>query len=291
MKVFFKVLVAIQLCVFLSLISNAQDTTLVRIETKDGNEYLGTIVSENDQTIVLKTETLGEIFIQKMNIKHREVINAKQIVKGQVWFENPQSTRYFWAPNGYGLKKGEGYYQNIYVFWNQFSVGITDNFSLGGGILPLLLLGGGPTPIFITPKVTIPISKDKWNLGAGALIGTVLGEDFGSFGIVYGLSTFGSPDRNLTIGLGYGFFDGEWAERPLINVSGMIRASKRMYFLTENYYINAGGEGGAVLGIGGRWLIKRASIDAIIAIPVGSGFDTTILFPLIGFVLPFGNSK
>ena len=95
------------------------DTLLVRIETSDGNEYTGTIVSENEQTIILKTNTLGEISIPKTMIRHLEEIGSEQIVKGEIWFENPQATRYFWAPNGYGLKKREGYYQNIYVFYKQ----------------------------------------------------------------------------------------------------------------------------------------------------------------------------
>ncbi|HNZ85615.1 MAG TPA: hypothetical protein PKN90_04720, partial [Paludibacteraceae bacterium] len=32
------------------------------------------------------------------------------------------------------LKKGEGYYQNTMLLLNSFNVGITDYFSIGGGI-------------------------------------------------------------------------------------------------------------------------------------------------------------
>ncbi|HPF51194.1 MAG TPA: hypothetical protein PK335_06440 [Draconibacterium sp.] len=288
MKTSFFILLTLFLLITSQLWAQVSDPLLVRIETSDGNEYIGTIVREDEQILVLKTETLGEITVQKASIKNREVIRKEQIREGEVWFENPQSTRYFWAPNAYGLKKGEGYYQNIYVFWNQFTFGLSDNFSLGGGVIPLFLLGGGPTPIFLTGKVSVPLAENKVNLGAGALVGAVVGEDAGSFGIVYGVSTFGDPDKNFSLGLGYAFAGGEWASSPLINLSGMVRASKRMYFLTENYYVHADGEGGGIIGLGGRWLIKKASLDFIFIIPFGADMDTFIAFPAIGFVIPIG---
>lgn len=270
-----------------NLIAQTTDSTLVRIETNDGNEFIGTVAKEDAAQVVLKTTNLGEISIQKSSIKAREVIRKEQIKAGEVWFENPQATRYFWAPNGYGLKKGEGYYQNIYVFWNQFTIGVSDNISLGAGVIPLFLLGGGPTPIFGTFKVSLPLVENKVNLGGGALVGAVLGESEATFGIVYGVSTFGNPDKNLTLGLGYAFAAGEWASSPLINLSGMVRASKRMYLLTENYYVHGGGAGGGIIGLGGRWLIRKASLDFMLGIPYGTDMDVLIAFPAIGFVIPF----
>ena len=267
-----------------------QDTSIIRVETNDGNWFMGEIVGEDSLKLVLKTEKLGEISISKNDIKFREKVNVQQIKDGKLWFDNPQATRYFWAPNGYGLKKGEGYYQNIYVLWNQFAYGVTDNFSIGGGVIPLFLFSAGITPVFITPKFSIPIQKDKINIGGGALIGTVLGESGTSFGIVYGLTTFGTRDNNVSLSLGYGFAGEEWAQSPLINISGMFRLSSRFYFLTENYFINIGGEGIGEIGLGGRWIINKAALDFIFAIPVVPDMGTFIAIPLIGFTIPFGNN-
>jgi len=286
-----KFTVLILFFVFISAFVEAQvaDSSLVQIETLDGNEFLGTIVKEDALIIVLKTANLGEITIQKKDIKSRIQVLPRQIKEGKLWFANPQSTRYFWAPNGYGLKKGEGYYQNIYVMWNQFAVGVTDNFSLGGGIIPIFLFGGGPTPFFITSKFSIPIEKDKINLGAGALLGTVIGGDTGGYGMLFGMSTFGSPDSNLSVGLGYGFADGDWANSPLINVSGLVRFSRRGYFISENYFLNTDGEVKGVLGLGGRWIIKKAALDFIFFSPLG--VDSFVIVPGIGFTIPFGNKS
>ena len=208
------------------------DTTLVNIETVDGNEFIGQIVNEDSLKIVLKTEKLGEISIFRSDIKRQKIVEVQQIKDGKYWFPNPQSTRYFWSPNGYGLKQGEGYYQNIWVLWNQFAYGLSDNFSIGGGIIPLFLFGGAPTPVFLTTKFSIPVVENKFNLGLGAIAGTVLGEEETGFGILYGLSTFGTPDNNVTVGMGYGFAGGEWAKSTMINVNGMFRVSSRGYFIT-----------------------------------------------------------
>ncbi|MCF6357069.1 MAG: hypothetical protein L3J54_04615 [Draconibacterium sp.] len=263
---------------------------LVSVETDDGNEFLGEIIKEDTVLIVLKTRTLGEITIYKSDIKTRKKVEVQQIKDGKFWFDNPQSTRYFWSPNGYGLKKGEGYYQNIWVLWNQVSYGLTDNFSVGGGVIPLFLFGGGPTPIFGTAKFSVPIVKNKVSIGGGAIAGTVLGEQETGFGILYGLSTFGTPDNNISLGLGYGFASGGWTTSPLLNVNAMFRITRRGYFITENYYINIDGERAIFLSLGGRWIIKKAALDYGLILPIieDAGF---IGIPWLGFTIPFGNTN
>ncbi len=267
----------------------SSDSIMVQIETNDGNKFFGNIAHEDDEKLTLKVEGLGDITILKSNIRSRNVIESSRIVDGKVWFNNPQSTRYFWSPNGYGLKQGEGYYQNIWVMWNQFAYGLTDHFSIGGGIIPLFLFGGAPTPVFFTPKFSIPVEKNKLNLGAGALIGTVLGESDTGFGIVYGISTFGSPDQNISLGLGYGFAGGEWASSPMLNLGAMFRLSPSWYFISENYYIGFEGGSGGVISAGARWIIKKAALDFGLFSPVGSDIGEFIALPWLGFTIPFGN--
>lgn len=266
------------------------ETALVRIETNDGNEYTGKIVRQDSARIFLATESLGEIAIRKSNIKSQEKLRIEQIKDGEIWFANPQATRYFWSPNGYGLNKGEGYYQNIWVMWNQFAYGLTDNLSIGGAVVPLFLFGGAPTPVFGTAKISFPIEKEKINLAAGVIAGTVLGESETGFGILYGLSTFGSRDNNLSFGLGYGFGGGEWASAPIINLNGMFRLASRWYFLTENYYINIDEENFAMVSLGARWIIKKAALDFGFVIPVAedAGF---IGIPWLGMTIPFGKTN
>lgn len=262
---------------------------LVSIETVDGNEFLGEIVTQNSESIVLKTQKFGNVTIRKSDIKKNEPVKVQQIKNGKYWFPNPQSTRYFWSPNGYGLKKGEGYYQNIWVIWNQFSYGLTDNLSIGGGVIPVFLFGG-PTPVFATVKFSIPVVKEKFNIAGGAIGGLVVGESDAGLGILYGLATYGSPDANVTIGMGYGFAGGEWSQSPMINFNGMFRVSSRGYFITENYVISGGGETIVLFSFGGRSIIKKAALDYGLILPATSD-GVPFAAPWLGFTIPFGKTN
>ena len=122
-------------------------TTVFRVETIDGNIYTGVITEEDQQYITISTEKLGIIRISKSDVKSSTLLTGVRKEAGEYWLPNPQSTRYFWAPNGYGLNKGEAYYQNIWIFYNQFSWGITNNFSMSAGTIPLFLFAGTSTPI------------------------------------------------------------------------------------------------------------------------------------------------
>jgi hypothetical protein len=266
-------------------------SAVFRIETVDGNIFIGSIVSDHPDTIILKTTSLGEIRIPKNTIISRTVLKKVINVDGKIWLPNPQSSRYFWAPNGYGLDKGTSYYQNIWILYNQFSVGFTDNFSVGAGIMPLFLFAGTSTPFWIVPKFSIPVAKDKFNIGAGAFLGTILGEDSGIFGLLYGTTTFGSRDKNVSFGLAYGFAQDDWLKIPVINFSTMIRVSPKSYFLTENYVITAEGEAVVLLSFGGRSIIRNIGLDYSLWIPFGADMDTFVAIPFLGITVPLGKNK
>jgi hypothetical protein len=267
------------------------DTTRIyRVITSDGNEFLGKIMSESATEIRLKTDKLGEIVLKKADMKNISVVNQNQMKNGIYWQENTQSSRYFFAPNGYGLKENEGYYQNVWVWYNQASFGITDNFSMGVGIIPLFMFAGTATPVWVIPKFSFPLVKDKFNLGVGAIVGTILGETTDAAGLVFGTTTFGSRDHNLSLGLGYGFIGKNWANTPLFDISGMTRISPKTYLLSENYFIVVNNEGFGMLSFGARSLIKRVGLDYGAFIPFGSGLNELIAIPWLGVTIPFGKN-
>lgn len=279
---------------FLSQNLIAQGDSIVEelwvIETRDGNEFAGEILSSGEEAILLRTSTYGDIRIPLGQIRSKTLLQPENIVEGEYWFSNPHATRYFFGTNGYGLKQGEGYYQNTWILFNQVNYGFTNYFSMGAGIVPLFLFAGSPTPVFITPKVTLPLVKEKFNLGLGGLFTTVLGEGF-SFGLTYGTLSIGSRDHNLAIGAGWTFSnEGGLAERPTIMLSGMTRIGKKGYLLTENYYLGFGG--GSSIGIisfGGRSVQKRLAVDYGLILPVGADIGSFIAIPWLGITIPFGN--
>jgi len=280
-------LVALTVLPLLSDAQNKQDSIKTRIETLDGNEYIGIIQEKTADKIRLKTEKLGEISILTSDIKKISEITQSIAKDGTYWLDNPQATRYFWTPNGYNLKSGEGYYQNVWILFNQAVYGFTDHFSAGVGIVPLFLFAGESTPAWITAKFSLPVAENKFNLGAGALAGTVIGEENAGFGILYGISTIGSKDKNLNIGLGWAFAGGEMARNPTVNISAMIRTGAKGYFISENYIIGMTDEFVMMMMIGGRRIIKRTGLDFGAVIPISSEMDEFFIAPWLGFTIPF----
>ncbi|MFN8207499.1 MAG: hypothetical protein U0T82_08840 [Bacteroidales bacterium] len=259
---------------------------LFLIETSDGNEYVGKVLSDDWTVIRFETENIGIITIRRLDIKKMRELKREQMIHGSVWYENIQSTRYYWAPNGYGLKKGEAYYQNLWIFYNQAGYGFSDYFSVGAGVVPLFLFAGAPTPIWVTPKFSIPVVKDKVNLGAGVLAAIVMGEESTSFGIGYGVSTFGSRDKNFSLGFGYGYADGHWAKSPVVMAGTMIRTGKKGYFMSENYFIRVDNETIVALMFGGRTLIRKVAVDYGLVTPFATDLEEFIAIPWLGITIP-----
>jgi len=268
-----------------NLVAQNQDT--YRIETREGNIFTGTLVSEDDETVILRVEGVGDITILRTNIRNMILIDQSRMRDGVYWHENPQATRYFFAPNAIGLGKGKGYYQNTWIFFNNVNYGISDNFSLGGGIVPMFLFGVSATPVWILPKVTIPVSADKFHLGAGAMLGGVIGADAELLGLFYGVGTLGDRDKNLTVGIGYGYAGSEVSSTPVINVSGMVRTSRRLYLLSENYFIPAADFTG-IISFGARWTAENFAVDFGLFRPLEDA-GGIIGIPWLGVTIPFGN--
>lgn len=268
-------------------------TTVWIMETTDGNEFTGTIIQKDSTGVILLTSIYGELHVAHGNIKKLIRVKSDRLVEGEYWFGNPHATRYFFGPNVYGLRKGEGYYQNTWILLNQLNYGITDHLQIGGGVLPLFLFAGSPTPVLLTPKLSFPVVRDKFNLGAGLLFAHVLG-DGSSFGIAYGASTFGNRESNLTLGAGWGFSaydsDWNWSDRVTLMLSGMTRVGKKTYLITENYYLSVGeGESIGIIMLGGRSVQKRLAVDYGLVLPLGTDLGEFLAIPWLSITLPFGN--
>lgn len=265
---------------------STSDTLRIFIETIDNTEFTGILLSEDEKYIELQTDLEVIIKIPKIKILRYKTLESREFLDGKHYFENPHATRYFYGPNGYGLRKGEGYYQNTWVMFNQVSYGFSDYFSVGMGIIPLFLFEGAPSPAWLTPKFSIPVVRDKFSIGGGALVATILGESGSSFGIAYGTFTFGSRDANTTLGTGWAYTGDGFGEFPTFSLSGMYRTGEKGYFISENYLISTSNETVGIISLGGRTVQKRLAVDYGLVIPLNAG--VTLAFPWLSITLPFG---
>lgn len=74
---------------------NQQDSTKTRVETIDGNEFIGIVLEKNTDFIRLKTDNLGDITIKMTDVKRVSEIGPVLSKDGVFWLDNPQATRYF----------------------------------------------------------------------------------------------------------------------------------------------------------------------------------------------------
>jgi hypothetical protein len=277
------------------------------LTTTDGKTFTGILLAQGENEITLKTESLGTLNISSSKIKDIKLVEKEQIVNGKYYFKNPHPTRYFFGPTAIPLKKGEGYYQNAYILANSVQMGVTDHFSMGGGI-------GIPLLFFITPKVGFKVSENV-HVGGGILAVTTLTSDvpFG-IGVGYGSLTIGNMENNFTISGGWGAikqknYDNitnkditswELAKKPMITVSGMARLAPKLAVITENWFFATKDYTNdpnpalntysykyhSVLSGGFRIMGEKNSFDIALLVPSVNG-SKTIGLPYLDYVFKF----
>jgi hypothetical protein len=226
---------------------NVQIDKTYKVELSDGTVFIGKILSKDGEIIVLKTPIIQRIEVTSSNVKSIAEIDETLLKDGDYWFTNPHASRYLFGPTAFNLKKGEGYYQNTMLALNSFNVGVTDNISIGGGLelistVSSISSGEFQPILFVTPKVSFEVTED-FHAGAGMYYVNTPNIDIGTrsgsgLAIAYGIGTYGSKDHNLTGGLGWGFVQGQFEQKPIITVSGMTRISQKTALVTENWFIS-----------------------------------------------------
>jgi len=135
------------------------------------------------------------------------------------------SSRYFFSPSGYGLKKHEGYYQCSEVFLQSLYYGLTDNVSLGGGSLLLY-------PAYFSARTSFEFTGDL-HFGVGYLL---LNDPSGGgklVNVVYATMTIGSRARNISINYGGNLDD--VSKLPIYTVNGFYKLNNYLGLVTENW--------------------------------------------------------
>ena len=276
----------------------SQDTNnkqVYRVTLNDKSSYIGEITEETTSTLVLINQTTGvKTELPTTQIQKKELLSESSIKNNEYWFENPNATRYLFGPSAFNLKKGEGYYQNTMLLLNSFNVGITDYFSIGGGIEFLstfiTLSEGNFNPIiYFTPKVGFSVA-DNIHVGGGVLLASIsqFGETSNTgLGMLYGLGTYGNLDHNVTATIGWGSVDGNSFNKPLITVSGMTRVAKKTALVTENWLIPTDSSYEPIFSYGVRFFGENIAVDLAFINNWDIAQSLLIGVPYVNFVVKF----
>ena len=255
----------------------APSETVYEIRLADGSVVFARIVELDEEQVVFMTVGSARIEVDRSQI--RELAAARgRVQDGEFWSEDSSGTRLFFTATGRSLARGESYIGTYVIVLPFAAVGLTDRFTFAAGA-PVLF--GEFEPFYLAPKVQVVRSPT-----VQASLGTlVFFFDDELVGVVYGVGTFGNPDKALSAGLGYFYSGDDVVNEPAFMLGGETRISRRIKLITENYVLPD--RVGYVFSGGIRVMGDRFSTDIAVFGAQGDG-EAECCFPIVNFSYAFG---
>ena len=256
------------------------DSQQVVLTLRDGSSLVGRVLEVTPTTVRFRS-AIGESSIPRESVVSVRNAGTMTARRGEYWPEDPSRTRLFFAPTGRMLRKGEGYFSDAYIFFPSFQGGLSDMFTLGGGMSIIPGISIDEQLFYLTPKVGV-VASDKLNIAVGALVVGAGEFDDGPVGLAYGVSTFGGEDASATVGAGFGFSRGSTSQ-ALLMAGGSVRTSRNIAFVTENYVYT--GDGSAFLLSGGLRFMSGEKLAVDLAAFIVTDADFPV--PYLAFIYKF----
>jgi hypothetical protein len=242
---------------------NVTDTThrhLVRLQ--DGSTLTGRITAVTADSVWVLLSA-GQVSLGRSAILDVRQLDAGRFRNGVYWFENPHATRLLFSATAFPLDRGTGYYSNTWLVLHTFAAGVTDRFTLGGGLAWFPGVDLDETFYYLLPKYTV-VNGRRTKVAVGALAGLLPfggSDDQSSAGLLYAVGTTGSRDSNLSAGLGWGYAGDDVAKNPVVMLGGQGRMSRRVSFISENWFFPIEGETEGIYSYGLRFLGEGLTVD------------------------------
>ncbi len=275
----------------------------VTVKLKDGGRLVGTVVTEDEAAITLRTAAGLELRLLRDAIAS---VEPGLVANGGARPEptDPNDTRLMFAPTGRPLGKGDGYFSDHYVIFPGFAYGLTRNLSLAGGVSTIPGLGLDEQVFYVSTQLGFKPSE-KAAFSFGGLYAAGAGEELDA-AVLYGVTTLGRPDRSLTLGFALGATREEeyqydrrdrvvgstlrWNSEPIVLVGGGVRLARRASLVSENWLFLNKPLSQQAFGLALRLFADRISVDVgFVFVPelIDEGFP----IPWLSFSYHFGPSR
>ena len=277
------------------IVKVAEAGVIQELQMQDGTRLIGRVESIGEGQFTFRTTSGLELTLSKDFVLLLRPFTGR-IVDGELWEDDPNTTRLFFGPTGRSLKRGEAYFGVYEVFMPFVQVGITDRLSIGGGTPLIFGEGFSNRPAWLTPKFQV-FDNGRLSTAIGAIHFFNFDGDGANAGIAYGVATYGGGDSAFTIGAGAAYNEEtRWVYEPtgrsytvdegtntapVLMIGGERRASKRVKLVSENYVFKSGG----IASVGVRFFGEKLSADFGLVIPLQSEFF--IALPMINIVKKF----
>ena len=262
------------LCLILTFSSTilaqiTEDTTattkvqLVKVTKNDKSVYIGEILKDDGREILIKTKTIGNIYINKSEIKSIQPIEElEETFSGNYREEGPFKTRYYFTNNALIGKKGD-HYALVHLHGPEIHFAVSNRLSIG------VMAMWFASPIGLALKYVIPTQNEKLNFSLGTIMlsSGYLFQSRGWGGLHWGTATYGKSGRNISLSSGIGYINlglGNFTGKPdflkaasVSSIAGifpvgdkasfifdsMITLSERRNYLTNNFsFMNSEGD-------------------------------------------------
>jgi len=233
--------------------SNTLDTNLKTIELRDGSEFIGHIKSQDSLSIIFETQS-GTI----IDIKRDQIENIEDQRSDFLIGDDPNKTRLFFAPTGRSLKAGAGYFSVNELLFPMIAYGITDFFSVAGG---MTIIPGATDQLFYLNGKARVLNLEEFDLSAGILYTNITSADENGLTVIYANSTYGTRDAALTLTAGLSVSGTENSgQYPLFIIGGELKLSNSAKLLSENWILTSP-ESGKIFSLGVRFFGKKVAGD------------------------------
>jgi len=253
---------------------------LMKFVLDDETVLNGTILRASPDSVTITTP--AGIAISLPENKIRELRQSKmQLQGGNFYRTDPNSTRLLFAPTGRGLRQGQGYFADYYIFFPTLAVGITDFFAVGGGMS--IIPGASSQLLYIAPKISFSPNKSIAIAGGFLHLGI---PDEDDVTITYGVATLGSSQAAITAGFGLPVTDSD--DDAIFLLGGEIQTSNSSKIISENWIPTSGD---AVLSLGVRFFGEHLAVDLafITAKSIIEDIEGWPFIPWVDFAVNFGN--
>jgi hypothetical protein len=278
--------------------------TEVTVFVKDGSRIVGIVVAEDEASLTLRLASGGEVKLVRGEIAR---VEAGRPRSGGPRPErvDPNDTRLMFAPTGRPLGKGDGYFSDHYVIFPGFAYGLTDNLSVGGGVSTLPSLGLDDQLFYVSTQVGWRLSP-KAALSVGGMYAGGGEDDWKGAGVLYGVASWGRPDRSLSLGFAlastqeeepqfdsrgrYLGSDTLWRSKPVLMVGGTLRMASQLSLVSESWLFPGQPLSQQPFAFALRFFGDRLSAD-VGFIFVGELMEQGLPIPWLSFSYHFGPSR
>lgn len=285
--------------------------SVFEIQLRDGSTLIARVEAVDGDRIVLRTQSGTRVEVDRAQIRSVSPLRG-ELRNGELWRPDPNRTRLFFGPTGRSLRQGEGYVGAFELLFPFVAVGITDRVTLAGGTP--ILTGAMGEVMYLAPKVQL-LSTPRAQVSTGVLAFFNLSaerDETDVVGIAFGAGTWGSDDRAVTLGAGWGFAGSDVQNRPAFLVGGETRVSSRIKLISENYLISYENEVNdpvttpdpnpqlrarveverlGLLSAGVRFFGDRLAGDLGLGMGIGAGEGVFCCVPLVNVVYNFGRAR